>query len=410
MPTAKVRSKGHDTGEHEVALRRQLRLPAGLHHRRRRLLADDRRAGDAVAGQHGVPVEHRRVVRAPVHVGLHGRELRQRVGRRLVAPVRLLRLRHHADALDRRRLHDQPLLRHDEAVVPVMRVLEARLHLLRRSELDGVRRVAPLVADVRAAEHLDARVGDVLLAQLRLGLGGEIVEHRRKLRHQRIVQRRLDRPLPERADVGKPHAVGREHAGEGMDQHRRHAERVRHQAGVLPARAAEAVERVAGHVVAALHRDLLDRVGHVLDRDLEEAGGDLGGRALVARGLAYLRRKRRELVAHHAGIQRLVLAGAEDVGEELGLQRAQHDVAVGDAERPAPPVARGARDRRPPTQGPRDSARHRRSRSSRRPPPPCGSASSVRACARPRPGSRRRARIRRRSAPRPSTCRPCRRR
>ena len=42
---------------------------------------------------------------------------------------------------------------------------------------------------------------------------------------------------------------------------------------------------------------------------------------------------------HRGGVQRLVLAGAEDMGEEFRLQRAQHDVAVGDAKRPAPPVA-----------------------------------------------------------------------
>ena len=326
-----------------MALRRQLRLPAGLYYRSRRLLADDRGAGDAVAGQHGIPVEHRGVVRPPVHVGRYRRELRKHARRCPVGAVRLPGLGHHADAFDRRRFDDQPLLRHGEAVSPVVRVLEARLHLLRRSEVDGVGRVAPLVADVCAAQDLDALIGDVLIAQLRLGLIGEIVERRRKFRHQRVVQRRLDGPLPERPDVGETHAVGGEHAGEGMDQHRRHAERVSHQASVLAARATETVQSVAGHVVAALHGDLLDRVRHVLDRDLEKARGNLGGRALVARGLSDLRRQSREFLAHHAGVQRLVLAGAEDVRKELGLQRAQHDVAVGDAERPAPPVARGAR-------------------------------------------------------------------
>jgi hypothetical protein len=39
-----------------------------------------------------------------------------------------------------------------------------------------------------------------------------------------------------------------------MDQHRGHAERVGDEARVLPARAAEAVERIARHVIAALKR------------------------------------------------------------------------------------------------------------------------------------------------------------
>ena len=60
-----------------------------------------------------------------------------------------------------------------------------------------------------------------------------------------------------------------------MDEHAGHAERVGDKAGVLAAGAAEAVERIARHVIAALHRDLLDRVRHVLDRDLDEAVGDL---------------------------------------------------------------------------------------------------------------------------------------
>ena len=60
-----------------------------------------------------------------------------------------------------------------------------------------------------AADDLDPLVGDVLLPKLRLGLGGEVVERRRKLQHQRIVEGRFDRLLPERPDVGETHAVGR---------------------------------------------------------------------------------------------------------------------------------------------------------------------------------------------------------
>ena len=89
------------------------------------------------------------------------------------------------------------------------------------------------------------------------------------------AQRRLDRLLAVRADVREPHAVGRQQRRERMDQHGGHAERVGDQAGVLAAGAAEAIERVAGDVVAALHRDLLDRIRHVLDRDAQKAVRDL---------------------------------------------------------------------------------------------------------------------------------------
>ncbi len=77
--------------------------------------------------------------------------------------------------------------------------------------------------------------------------------------------------------VGEAHAVGRQHAGQRVDEHALHRQRVGHQAGVLPGRAAEAAQRVARHVVAALDRDLLDRVGHVADRDLHEALGHCFG-------------------------------------------------------------------------------------------------------------------------------------
>ncbi len=66
-----------------------------------------------------------------------------------------------------------------------------------------------------------------------------------------------------------------------MDEHRRHAERVGDQAGVLPAGAAEAVERVVAHIDALGDRDALDRVRHVLHRDADEAVGDLFRRAPV---------------------------------------------------------------------------------------------------------------------------------
>jgi len=76
-----------------------------------------------------------------------------------------------------------------------------------------------------------------------------------------------------------------------MDQHRRHAERVGDQAGVLAAGAAEAVEHIAGDVVAALHGDFLDRVRHVLDRDADKTVGNF------VRRLAHVRGQARERLA-----------------------------------------------------------------------------------------------------------------
>ena len=110
---------------------------------------------------------------------------------------------------------------------------------------------------------------------------------------------RLDRLLAQRAHVGEAHAVGRQHAGERMDEHARHAERVGDEARVLAARAAEAAQRVLGDVVAALHGDVLDRVGHVLDGD--PAGSRRRSPRAVRDAPVCARDvvgERRELVAH----------------------------------------------------------------------------------------------------------------
>ena len=72
-----------------------------------------------------------------------------------------------------------------------------------------------------------------------------------------------------------------------MDQHRFHAKRVGDEAGMLAAGTAKAVEQILGDIVASLHGDLLDGVGHVLDGDGDEALGDgLGCSAIADLGFA----------------------------------------------------------------------------------------------------------------------------
>ncbi len=124
-----------------------------------------------------------------------------------------------------------------------------------------------------------------------------------------------------------------------MQQHRFHAERVGDQAGMLAAGRAEALQCVLGDVIALLHRDLLDRVGHVLDRDADEAVGDLLRAARLAGVGRDPGRHLREGRVHRRVVERLVAAGSEDLREERRLQLADHHVGVGDCERPAAAVA-----------------------------------------------------------------------
>ncbi len=128
-----------------------------------------------------------------------------------------------------------------------------------------------------------------------------------------------------------------------MDEHRLHAERIGHQAGVLAAGAAEAGQCIVGHVMAALHRDLLDGVGHVANCDLDEALGHRFRCGPAARCCANLIRQRCEACAHGVEVERLVAAFAEQAREVLRLDLAKHDVAVGDRQRAAAAVAGGPR-------------------------------------------------------------------
>src|SRR5437762_3868072 len=119
-----------------------------------------------------------------------------------------------------------------------------------------------------------------------------------------------------------------------MDQYRGHAERVGDEAGMLAAGPAEAVERIARNVVAALHRNLLDCVRHVLDGDLDEPVGDRFGR-LVADVLGKLSKSG----AHRVSIERLILVGSENLREEIRDELSRHHVRIGDGKWPATAVA-----------------------------------------------------------------------
>src|SRR5580658_7899370 len=98
-----------------------------------------------------------------------------------------------------------------------------------------------------------------------------------------------------------------------MNQHVGHAKRVSDQAGVLAAGTAEAVQRISGHVIAALHRNLLDRVRHVFDRDPDETVGDL----LATLAVADFHRHRREGHTYRIGVERLILLRSEDFWKKI---------------------------------------------------------------------------------------------
>ena len=62
-----------------------------------------------------------------------------------------------------------------------------------------------------------------------------------------------------------------------MQEDTLHPERIGNLAGMLAAGAAEAVECVVRDVVTTLHRNFLDRIGHVLHGDAQESLGNILG-------------------------------------------------------------------------------------------------------------------------------------
>ena len=186
-----------------------------------------------------------------------------------------------------------------------------------------------------AAEQLALGVRLNLMGEIGQSLGAQRVHDLLGRLRPRLIQRRFDGTLAHGAGVGEPHAIGGEQAGERVDQNRAHAQRIGHEAGVLAARAAETLQGVVGHVIAALHGDFLDGVGHVLDGDADEAFRHFFGRA----GVASLRCERRKALPHGVHIEGLVAAGAEDLGEEGGVQLAHHHIGVCDRQRAAAPIA-----------------------------------------------------------------------
>ena len=148
-----------------------------------------------------------------------------------------------------------------------MRRLEIRPHIPGHHHFQ--RRIAPLVTQGRAPQH-DRRL-HTLRRQRRNRLGLQLRQHR-------IQVAPAQAPLPQLHQVRQPDPVGAQDAGQRMDHHRPDPQRVRHQAGMLPARAAETLQHIAGDIMPPRDRDLLDRIGHIVDGDADEALGNLARR------------------------------------------------------------------------------------------------------------------------------------
>src|SRR5262249_23568040 len=200
------------------------------------------------------------------------------------------------------------------------------------------RRVRSFVAQMSALALFDSLWRRALAQNFSRGGSGELAHLRANPVERRFLHPRLYSLLSHRHDVGESHAVGRQHAREWMNINAGHSQFVGHQACMLSARAAEAGQRVLGHVVSALHGDSLDGVGHVGHGDPNEALGHMFRLLLFTGRVLDLGGKLSELLAYYLDVKRLVSFRPEHFWEIFGLNLTQHDVAVGDRQRPAAPV------------------------------------------------------------------------
>ena len=113
--------------------------------------------------------------------------------------------------------------------------------------------------------------------------------------------------------------------------------------GVLPAGAAETLQRVAAHIVAAHHGNALYGIGHAAHGNLQRTRRRLLRTDRAAGGAGHALRQFSEASRDDVAVQRLVRPGAEYARKEFRLNAAQQDIRVGDGQRACAPIARGSR-------------------------------------------------------------------
>ena len=108
---------------------------------------------------------------------------------------------------------------------------------------------------------------------------------------------------------------------------------------MLSAGAAKTVQRILRHVIAALNRNLFNRIGHVFDRNAQKAFGQIFGRFLRLTGFCGdLFGQLLKQIAHDFWVERLICIRAKDMGKLIRLQFAQKHIAIRHCQRAAAAV------------------------------------------------------------------------
>ena len=112
-----------------------------------------------------------------------------------------------------------------------------------------------------------------------------------------------------------------------------------HAAGMLAARAAEAIQKIALHIMAARDGNFLDRLRHMFNGDIEKTFCDIFNAAPVIHVAGH----RRKAATGCVRVKGCVLIGAENCRKIVRLQTAEAGIDIGDGERAAAPITGGPR-------------------------------------------------------------------
>ena len=244
---------GLGAAQDHVVLRRHLGGPAGFDHGGGVGLADQRRAGQAVPGaQVRAFIDRGGVLGA---AGPHGDGVHRRGSRAVaVGQPRLDHLFPGGNRLHRKRLGHHGAARRGKAEAAPVHVVKGGQRARGVGQRHRQCGLGPLVAEVDGAADGDGMGVRALVPQPGGRGPGQIGGQAVQRGHCLGLEPPLHRLLPQHRLVRQAHAVGGQHAREGVDEHRLHPQLVRHQAGVLAARPAEARQGEAGGVVPFLGR------------------------------------------------------------------------------------------------------------------------------------------------------------
>ena len=211
--------------------------------------------------------------------------------------------------------------------------VEVRADILKAGEGDRECRVGALIAYVR---HRFGRYVSkpALACHLGRAFPGHGVEVTCESLAIHIQQRLLDRFLPTCFDEGETHSECGQEPGIGMDHDGPDPKGCSHLAGQLRSGASETLKRVKADIGAFGDGDLLDRLRHVGNGDVEEAFGRVFG------GLADCLGQDVEFLPYHQAVERLICVRAKHAWKVPGLDASDQYVCIRYCQRSAAPVTR----------------------------------------------------------------------